>query len=333
MKALVSFVLIAIVIWKARGSLDRVGQAASSLDLLNVVTGVAAFLLLVFIKAVRWQWLVRKRGYCLPLRHSFLAYLGGIALGAVTPGRLGEFARVYNARQQTGMPLRTGLVSVLSDRCFDLFALLACALAGGLLLVAPRLAAFLPLAFALIVAVGLTSILALAPALLAFASRAKGRRFSMILFVVADVAQQLGGKRPAPWLQTAAAYAIYFLTSYGVVRVAGIEIGFLQTCAVISVVGLVVLLPISVAGLGTREVVFVTMMARMGVDEGLALAASLLHFGLFFVAGSVLGAFAMLFLPMGFSKHGREVAERLGCDEDSPHAERTSTRAKGLGAT
>lgn len=95
------------------------------------------------------------------------------------------------------------------------------------------------------------------------------------------------------------------------VQLAGITVDFLIVCVIVSCAGLIVLLPISIAGLGTREMVFITMFSLFGVDNAVALAASLLHFGLFFIIGSAIGSLALLALPAGTVSQGKQISSPI----------------------
>ncbi len=306
----VSIGLLAAIAWKIRDSLGEVLAAARAVTPLRVVVGSALFAALIFVKALRWRRLIQQLGGELSPKGSYLSYLGGIAVGAVTPGRLGEFARVYSARTQAGMPLGAGFVSVFADRAYDLFVLVACGVSGAALLAFPDLRHWLLPVCGVLLAVGLASTYAGGFLLAGVAQRVTWGRLSSVLSSLARVLTLLRPTHVAPWGYTLLAYGIYFHASYWVVRTAGVDVGLLPTCAVVSCAGLVVLLPVSIAGLGTRELVFVTMFSKLGVDEGLALAASLLHFGLFFVVGSALGALALLALPSDFGARPSEQDDR-----------------------
>lgn len=302
-KSLLSTILMGVVIWKARDSLSALQTPLHSLRVFQIAAGGLLFLSLIFIKALRWHKIISHLGYNLSIRDSFLSYLGGIAFGAITPGRVGEFTRVYSARAQAGLPLGVGLVSVIADRGFDMFVLLVLGLCGIVSLLFPSISSWLIFFGAGICVMGFVA--AYATAMLASwaESKTQGKKKARMIAIFRQAVGFIQPTRFSLWLYTLAAYGIYFFASFKAARIAGVSIDFLPFCAVVACAGLIVLLPVSIAGLGTREMVFVTMLGRMGVPDGVALAASLLHFSLFFVLGSCVSAVAIPFLPAGFSQN------------------------------
>src|SRR5262249_8361581 len=65
------------------------------------------------------------------------------------------------------------------------------------------------------------------------------------------------------------------LSTYVIARTLGITIGPMAIAAVMSLVTLVVILPISIAGWGVREVSFVAVLGLLGVEREAALLLSL----------------------------------------------------------
>lgn len=84
--------------------LSRIDIARVAADLSR--TRIPLFLLalcvlvpVIFLKAVRWNALLRFQRISLGMGDAFLIYWAGVFLGSVTPGRLGDFAKIaYVAR-------------------------------------------------------------------------------------------------------------------------------------------------------------------------------------------------------------------------------------------
>lgn len=64
----------------------------------------------------------------------------------------------------------------------------------------------------------------------------------------------------------------------------GLNISFIEWCWVFSIIGIALILPISVAGIGVREGLFVMLVFQLGgrIEDGLAISLSLLIIHLFF---------------------------------------------------
>jgi glycosyltransferase 2 family protein len=83
--------------------------------------------------------------------------------------------------------------------------------------------------------------------------------------------------------------------AYCIARSLGIEIGLLTLMGVMSIVTLISVLPISLAGWGVREVSVVTLLGMLGVDQAPALLLSI-EFGLLAVLMSLPGGMLWMFV-------------------------------------
>jgi uncharacterized protein (TIRG00374 family) len=106
---------------------------------------------------------------------------------------------------------------------------------------------------------------------------------------------------------------LYYLLALAInMRISIVALGWIR-----SLVGIVQLLPLSVAGLGVREASLVLLLRQYGVSESLALTFSLAIFGLMVLGGLIGGA-----LEIGdilFSRRGKEdTATEEGTDTDAP---------------
>lgn len=72
----------------------------------------------LFLKGLRWQYILRIWNIPLPLREATALYVIGIFLGVVTPGQAGDAVKAWYVRKR-GYSLSTGLASVVVDRLFD----------------------------------------------------------------------------------------------------------------------------------------------------------------------------------------------------------------------
>ena len=75
-------------------------------------------------------------------------------------------------------------------------------------------------------------------------------------------------------LTTLAASALYFASAYCCAKAIGLPLGVLDVVAGSSVAAVLALLPVSVAGIGTRDAAFVAIFAHCGIDAGQSIAFS-----------------------------------------------------------
>jgi len=80
------------------------------------------------IKAVRWKLLIDTYGIKYPLKDSLKGWMVGYSLSLITPGKVGDFGRAYylKGKLETGKALTT----VMADRVIDVFILFVLAIIG-----------------------------------------------------------------------------------------------------------------------------------------------------------------------------------------------------------
>lgn len=104
-------------------------------DPVLIGTCLIGYLPLVWIKSERWRYIFSLQGHHLKWVDSLLIYMSSIYLGLVTPGRLGEFAKVLYIKQHKITNASRAFSSVFLDRLFDIYLFFVVAMVGLLILV------------------------------------------------------------------------------------------------------------------------------------------------------------------------------------------------------
>jgi uncharacterized protein (TIRG00374 family) len=272
-----------------------------------LLLAVAANLPLFGLKAWRWQEMLKMQGIHYPWRDAFLAFVAGLFLGLVTPGRVGEMSKALYLKQDRNVPLSVGFANVLMDRLFDLYTIMILGTVG---LIWYHL---LPdWALALILAGTLASLLL--PILLLSEQLASWalaivqhlpvlRRYHPRLAAAAGRFQQ--GLRPLltprlilPLLLTQVAYFLFFEQGHLLAQAVDLPVGIAYLAVSLSVAGVVTLLPISISGLGTRDAALIAMFAPLGIAASHTMAFSTLYFLTFYIVGGIIGAIAWQLKPL-----------------------------------
>jgi hypothetical protein len=260
--------------------------AAASTVLLGI--SLVFFLLMAVLGGLRWWVLLRAMSQPQPAGALISLFWTGMVLNQMLPSAAGDTVRVWLAVRR-GCALRAAINSIVLDRVLMLAALLLIVLATQ-----PLLKILVP-----------SSPPWWVPALLATAAVV-----GVALLSVADVVTaRLPAWPPLRWIGllgtdtravTASAWglpaAVLCLLGNLNFVAAGATLGAalglavpLQTyLAIIPLVVVVTVLPISIAGWGLREGLLVSLFAHAGVNPGAALAYSLM-FGVFSAAGSLPG--------------------------------------------
>ena len=294
LKVFASIGLLWLLVYKCDIDFSVLVATIAEADKLALSFAVILAVLLLFAKSFRWRYMVLPHSP-LGVLEAFRFYLEAFALGVVTPGRLGEFFKVYQLCAGKKMTVGRSLETVLSDRFFDLFFLVWIGSAGAL-----YWSGFKGFAGNILTSVGVTLVLGL---ICLFAGVAllerlpMPKRFPKLAAMagnVVDAAAVMLSKRGLhAWGVSLCAYTVYFYSNMLILNACGVEVDYFTTAFLFSVVGLVLLLPISIAGLGTREATMVFLLAPYGFDSSQVMAAALCQFAIYFL---LLGAIGMLLL-------------------------------------
>jgi uncharacterized protein (TIRG00374 family) len=267
----------------------------------NVTFLLAAVLLNVphfFIKACRWRYLLGIQGIDYSLKDAVLAYMGSVYFGFLTPGRLGELVKVFHLKEDKSVSASRGMPSVIIDRLFDVYLVILVGTVGlwkfGLLGKVSNLA-FLGLA-----------VLAGAPFLLLSkkvmdrvawilyrlvpGERARGKLGAYYEEFYESVRELMSWRLSIGGLLTAAAYFFFFLQCFCLAR--SLELGPLDYANVtflMAITSCVTMIPISIAGLGTRDAILIFLFSSLGLGKEAAVSFSLLVLVAFYVAGGLMG--------------------------------------------
>lgn len=230
---------------------------------------------LMAIKALRWQLLLKSLHIHCAYGEALKAYIAGFAFGTFTPGQLGDIGKVMlivNAGDQR----KRALVSSIADRLWDLL---------GLVIVAGGGAFFLFLDH-----INLTKLFLciLAFCFVAFLVTPWTYRFTQkILLHQMDLAvDELFINWHWSLFLTAFALLVQFF------RWAVLAVAFklpIFTAATSAMIGtLVALVPVSFGGLGTRDAAIAALFSCSGLDPVVGVSFSFLMFGCYLV-GSLAG--------------------------------------------
>jgi uncharacterized protein (TIRG00374 family) len=289
-----------------RIDLSSVASTIAKVNLWYLALVVALMIPVIFLKSWRWQTLLRMQGLHYPLWQAFLAFFGSLNIGLATPGRLGEFSRVFYLVSDKGLSFSTAFSSVLVDRLFDVYFLLLAAGVG--LITIPSVSANITLSVIILVVLLTIPFLLLQKrigiAFIRLVAKFKPLHgFGERLTAAADQFYAGIAKLASPglivsFLITAAAYAILFLQWKLLALSLGLALPFLYVAAYMSVANLLALLPISIAGLGTRDAALIGLFSLHGISVEGALSYSLLVLFAFYICAAAMSAVAWQLKPL-----------------------------------
>ena len=282
--------VIGIVIFFAVLSRVNVTEVINNFLKINIflfLLSVGTVVLAIILKAYRWKMIVESYGTSFPLRESFKAWLIGFSIGLITPGKIGDLARSYYLRKRES--IGKSLTTVMADRVIDVFILLILALIG---------LAFFTLLYVknnfLLIIVSIVFVFFVASIFLfsrkefsttilkPFYKYLPKKYKSGIKTVYGDfyagveIFLRKKALLSAPIALTFLAWAIAILYTFLLALSMNLAISYTFLFMTLPLITLVLILPISLSGLGTREISFVFFLSYIGISAESAISLSLM---------------------------------------------------------
>jgi uncharacterized protein (TIRG00374 family) len=252
----------------------------------------------ILLRYLRWRRLNQGLGLHIPLARELAVHVACVAIGLVTPGRAGEFAKIHFLKQHSPSSSRA-FASVAVDRVLDL-AWLVMAGAACLAIHWGRTADLSPSLIAVWAGVGVAAA-ALGLWLALVLARSAGRRLAG-----RQAAQTLGGRlwdwaaqawaaaqeyKLRDWagaaVLTVLAWMGQLVQGYFYLAALGLEVGLADLAITLTLAALASIMPVSIAGIGSRDLALVYFLGVAGISSSgaLAFSACILLSVLFTLAG------------------------------------------------
>ena len=242
------------------------------------------------VRGARWRYVMRTLGIDCSLARSTQVWAIGFFASAVTPAKAGDAVRAVYLHNDSGRPLGETFLTVFLDRLWDL----------GFILVAGTISALVfsrryiqipsaPLLAAAAVVIGAAAVI-----------MTNRRWMRALLKPVSSVlvperyrdglssgfhsfydALRVHGARPTRSvnmaLLTLATWGLIFLLAIYAARIVSVPVSFGYIILIMPIVTLVELLPVSLAGLGTREATVMYFFSVVGVGSAEAVGFSIVY--------------------------------------------------------
>ncbi len=295
--------LLVLVVWRLDDK-AALWDALKSADVSLVALAIVLNVPVVHFKVARWRDLLGARGHRYPLGRSYAAVLSSLYLGMLTPGRVGDVLRVQYVKREIDVPYADGLAVTIMDRFCDLYVLAAVAALGTVHFTRALDSNLASLSW-LAVAVAL-----LAPTLFLFEGfgellarmlRRLTVRWHASLSALLEALRALVGRAfLIAMLLTAASFAINYVQGWMIARAIGVDLGFIDVAALLSITSLLGLMPISVSGVGVRELFLAIVFPALGFVAAQGVAFGLLVFACNYLAIVLAGFVAWQISPPPF---------------------------------
>ncbi|HLN52236.1 MAG TPA: lysylphosphatidylglycerol synthase transmembrane domain-containing protein [Lentimicrobium sp.] len=274
------FLLITQIEWE-RGIFVNLYQ---QLNLPLFVLSLSGVIIVLGLKSVRWNLLLKAENCDYSYLSAFSAYMVSLMIGLVTPGRIGEIAKLYYVRQEKEIDFYHSFKTIVTDRIFD-FAFLIWFGLAGMLYFYKILGDFSGITYILITAI--TMFLAWYSGYLVLKS-IKSQR-TIIAFIRESWNEMFMNKMFIPWILTFAAYLASYASVMLIFWSINIKLNIIDVAFIVSLMNLVTLIPITLAGFGTREVSLIYLLSFYAIGPEQSVVFSFLQFIAFFLWGGLIG--------------------------------------------
>lgn len=247
----------------------------------------------IFLKAYRWKYLLRIQGIDYSMADSFLAYLGGIYTGIITPGKVGEAIKAVYLRADKGIPFSQGMATVVLDRLFDLclMVIFGCIGFWGFLnLKADKFniplgisSSLLLLASLVLLNKGVFERIARVIYKVTMSTIDKNMLDSQLKVFLSTIKKIMAGRLYPAFILTVFSALCYFWQCYLLMRLMSLNISFVAVIFFVSIATLLSLLPITIFGFGTRDASLVYCFSFIGLNAESAVSYSFLLFTSFYL--------------------------------------------------
>jgi|WetSurMetagenome_2_1015567.scaffolds.fasta_scaffold14051_2 glycosyltransferase 2 family protein len=312
----VGVALFAVIL--TRVDLGAIWSAYRHIELSRAVAGIALLFVLTLLKSLRWRRIVSTQGIAVPVFMSFRIYAASLYLGVVTPGHIGDFAKsLYLTRK--GMTAGKAIFSSLADRLFDIVFLAVIGYAS--LLSFPGIFSNQLLMSSLLlglVAITVAALFCRRELLKRFVRKFlsgmpnRGIRASIDRVITEGIGEfgLLGIRTSAiAGLLTLGAWIAHYFFFIIFAKALGIGASIPLLIVSVSAAVFVSLIPISLSGLGTRDLALILIFGRAGLTREAAVTFSFAFIFVYLIQG-IVGLLCWLSVPLHSKKALEARAER-----------------------
>lgn len=260
----------------------------STARLSYIVAGYCLTFPFLAAKSFRWRIVLEAYGIFISYGQASILYLIGLFTGHATPGQIGELARVYYLRRLGHSSLSSGM-SILIDRLSDIMLLIILNIPiiwifkdiVGIQVSTPAIfMVFLIFTTAIII-------------FIVFYKEIGFKLGSVYEWFIQKFEDKTGAEiknnlflfKKIPLFSvaflTVISYAFNFFRLYLLLVSLDVRLPLLYLVSGLALVSLISLLPISVAGMGTRDITLIAIFSHLGIRSEIAISYSFLILGLY----------------------------------------------------
>ncbi|MFP4471332.1 MAG: lysylphosphatidylglycerol synthase transmembrane domain-containing protein [Bacteroidales bacterium] len=271
--------IVIFIVILTRVDLGRIFEVLRDISIYPFLLAILFQVLLLLFKGIRWHIMNDGRAHRMYWIRTFGRFFESYAIGVVTPGRLGEMMKAGHEKEKSDKV--NALIRVISERGFDISIFVLVAVMALFFGHSLEMESGFKYLFLLIgLALGVVSYLLLSSRkILALLQKILHRISKKSSSIIIKGKQYRKGTVALILLLSVLSNYSYFISCYYLAQSVGLPLGLVDTGAGVAVAGLVNMLPVTVMGLGTRELIFLSIFNAYAESTVLAFS-----FAIFLVA-------------------------------------------------
>ena len=297
MKKILSLIgLIILVTLFYKIGFNNIINAFTNINLL-ILFGSLIFSVIVLIPpTIKWMLILMQQDVNINWYTLAKIELIGTFYGIITPGRVGTFIRCFYLKDKINKKLGFCMSSVVVDKLLDMLAILFFAFIGVLLIV-HRVSGLFS-SFILFLIIFLATVIF-------FSSKKRAMYFFNIIynFLIPNKYRKSAhgffhsfynnSIHPLhlilPFLIALISYLLFYTLTFIVAQAFAVNVPYLYFIPLLSLATIIGMLPVTIAGLGTREATLVGLFSLFNQDPSKVIAMSLTAFIISTIVPSLLG--------------------------------------------
>lgn len=285
--------------------LSRIGvykilNAISMIEIFYLIPAILFIPLIVILQTYKWNLLLDRQSINVNFKSLIKIWLIGFYYSVITPGKIGGFIKIVYLKEKTGEPLGRCSSNILLDRLLDTFAIFTLAIFGSFLFISY----FLDFFWALFII--FSSLILLFSF---FMNKERSRRILKWLYFFLPETfkkkaihtfnsfyEKLPSQRKILPLYFLGVFnwVMIYSQAYIIAQAFSINVPYLNFILLLPIATVAVMMPITVGGLGTREITLIFLLSFFGVPPEKVFAFSILSM----VIGSIFPAILGLYFAL-----------------------------------
>ncbi|UUX91327.1 lysylphosphatidylglycerol synthase transmembrane domain-containing protein [Methanoplanus endosymbiosus] len=282
----------------------------SNIDTYFLTIALIIYFVCLFFKILKWKWITNIIAPQFSFFSASVSYLTGFAFSTVTPAKMGDILRIFYVKQE-GVEYGDALSALVMDRIIDILMLFIIGITAlisfsqfyGIQIIPIEVVAsvlLIIILFVLMISSRKSLRLLLIPVYnLLIPEKWKNCALEQFSHYFNGINRLISspGKMSKAIGSGLVSWILPFFYSYFLALSIGVELPFIFFVVVIPIIAVIELLPLSVSGIGTRDLALIFFFGLYNIPAEAAVAFSILYLFICFWMLGIIGVVVWLRYP------------------------------------